>query len=93
MKTCPVWARQVPLPLGLSSADRVIAVSPSYAQEIMTPEFGCSLETFLQSRQDTVMGILNGLDQVQLGPNDRSGYSRSVLAPKTLKTAWKIAKR
>jgi starch synthase len=64
----PGWARQVPLPLGLASADRVVAVSPSYAQEIMTPEFGCSLETFLQSRQDSVMGILNGLDQVSWDP-------------------------
>jgi starch synthase len=64
----PEWARRIPLPMGLAAADRVIAVSPSYAQEIMTPDFGCSLEGFLQSRQDTVMGILNGLDQASWDP-------------------------
>jgi starch synthase len=64
----PAWARQMPLPLGLASADRVIAVSASYAEEILTPEFGCSLETFLQSRRDTVIGILNGLDQESWDP-------------------------
>ncbi len=64
----PAWARQMPLPLGLASADRVIAVSSSYAEEILTPEFGCSLETFLQSRKETVSGILNGLDQENWDP-------------------------
>ncbi len=59
----PTWARQYPLPLGLLSADRIVAVSPSYAREILTPEFGCGLENFLLTRQDAIMGILNGLDQ------------------------------
>ncbi len=65
----PDWARLIPLPLGLVSADRIVAVSSSYADEILTPEFGCSLETFLQSRQETVTGILNGLDQTSWDPS------------------------
>jgi starch synthase len=58
----PKWARHFPLPLGLLSADQITAVSPTYAQEIMTPEFGCGLQDFLQSRSDRISGILNGLD-------------------------------
>ncbi len=65
----PDWARLIPLPLGLVAADRIVAVSSSYADEILTPEFGCSLETFLQSRQETVTGILNGLDQTSWDPS------------------------
>lgn len=59
----PVWARQFPLPLGLLAADRIVAVSPTYAREILTPEFGCGLQDFLNSRSSIVSGILNGLDQ------------------------------
>ena len=58
----PWWARTQPLPLGLWSADTVVAVSPTYAREIMTPDFGCGLEDFLSSRSANVTGILNGLD-------------------------------
>ncbi len=64
----PTWARQFPLPLGLLSADRIVAVSPSYAREVLTPDFGCSLENFLLTRQDAVLGILNGLDQIVWDP-------------------------
>ena len=65
----PDWARLIPLPLGLVSADQIVAVSSSYADEILTPEFGCGLENFLRSRQDTVSGILNGLDQSSWDPS------------------------
>jgi len=58
----PEWGVQHPLPLGLLTADKIVTVSPTYAQEIMTSEFGCGLENFLQSRKDDVSGILNGLD-------------------------------
>jgi starch synthase len=64
----PAWASTLPLPLGLSAADRIVAVSPSYAEEILTPEFGCGLELFLQNRRQSVMGILNGLDQDNWDP-------------------------
>ena len=64
----PDWARPLPLPLGLFSADRVVAVSPTYAQEILTPEFGCGLETFLHRRKDILLGILNGIDTQSFDP-------------------------
>ncbi len=58
----PAWARHMPLPLGLWSADNIVAVSPTYAREILTPEFGSGLEMFLKTRQDVISGILNGIN-------------------------------
>lgn len=58
----PPWTYHQPLPLGLQFADQIIAVSPQYAREILTPEFGCEMDAFLQSRQLSISGILNGLD-------------------------------
>lgn len=58
----PVWARTLPLPMGINSADRIIAVSSTYAQEIMTPEFGCDLQNFIISKQKHLIGIVNGID-------------------------------
>ena len=39
-ESLPEWARHLPLPLGLLYADKIIAVSPNYAKEVLTPEFG-----------------------------------------------------
>ena len=64
----PEWARTQPLPLGLWSADEVVAVSPTYAHEILTPEFGCGLEEFLDNRSASISGILNGLDLAAWDP-------------------------
>lgn len=58
----PDWALTQPLPLGLWAADAIIPVSPAYAEEIMTPEFGCGLESYLHKRAKNITGILNGLD-------------------------------
>ncbi|MCX8024813.1 MAG: glycogen synthase, partial [Thermanaerothrix sp.] len=64
----PEWAQTLPLPMGLWAADHINAVSPTYAEEILTPEFGCGLETFLQGRKDHLSGILNGLDDEEWDP-------------------------
>jgi len=58
----PTWARKFPLPLGLQTADRIVAVSPTYAREILGPEYGCGLEKFLSERKKVISGIINGLD-------------------------------
>ena len=72
----PEWARHAPLPMGLLYADRIIAVSPHYAEEILTPEFGCGLDTFLKTRQSAIMGILNGLDTADWNPETDPAISR-----------------
>ena len=61
-KRLPAWARELPLPMASSAADQVLTVSPTYAREIMTPEFGCDLDPFYVSIKDRVSGILNGID-------------------------------
>ena len=47
---------------GILYADRVTTVSPSYAHEIMTPEFGCGLDLILRMESGKVSGIVNGID-------------------------------
>jgi len=47
---------------GLMFADRVTTVSPSYAREIATHEFGCGLDGVIRGRGADVAGILNGID-------------------------------
>lgn len=47
---------------GLLFSDMVTTVSPTYAKEIQTPQFGCGLDGVLRSRSQKVAGILNGLD-------------------------------
>jgi starch synthase len=64
----PEWARVMPLPLGLWASDAVVAVSPSYANEVLTEEFGCGLNDFLQFRRETLSGILNGIDTDSFDP-------------------------
>jgi starch synthase len=50
------------LKAGLRYADRITTVSPTYAAEILTPEFGCGMEGVLQDRGGDFIGILNGID-------------------------------
>ena len=47
---------------GLRFADHITTVSPTYAQEITTPAFGCGLEGVMRSREGHISGILNGID-------------------------------
>ena len=47
---------------GLQCADAITTVSPSYAQEICTPEFGMGLDGVLRSRRAVLSGIVNGID-------------------------------
>ena len=53
---------------GLVSADCLTTVSPTYAHEIQTSEFGCGLEGVLNVRQSELFGILNGIDPDEWGP-------------------------
>ncbi|NNL67920.1 MAG: glycogen synthase [Myxococcales bacterium] len=47
---------------GLAWADRIVAVSPSYAEELETPAFGEGLEGLYQFRSHRLVGIANGID-------------------------------
>src|SRR5690606_18470985 len=56
------------LKLGIRFADAVTTVSPTYAREIQTPEYGMALEGLLRERREHLSGILNGVDYRQWGP-------------------------
>ena len=53
---------------GLKFADRITTVSPNYAQEIATHEFGCGLDGVIRGRGAAVSGILNGIDDAVWNP-------------------------
>lgn len=53
---------------GLLFAKRLTTVSPTYAREIQTPEYGCGLDGVLRKRQADLTGIVNGIDTVAWDP-------------------------
>jgi len=73
---------------GILYANGICTVSPTYAREIQTEEYGAGLDPFLRSRSSTVVGILNGVDYDEWSPEadryiphrfsagDRSGKAR-----------------
>ncbi|MCL2672825.1 MAG: glycogen synthase [Alphaproteobacteria bacterium] len=56
--------------MAINTADKITTVSPTYAREILTPEYGCGLEKYLQARADDLSGILNGIDIQNWTPNE-----------------------
>lgn len=56
------------LKAGLEAASRITTVSPTYAREIATPEFGMGLDGLIRSRGDRVTGIVNGIDPADWNP-------------------------
>jgi starch synthase len=54
---------------GLIFSDYLTTVSPKYAQEIQTPEYGFGLEGVARSRKDRLIGILNGVDYSAWSPD------------------------
>lgn len=63
------------LKAGLAYSDRITTVSPTYAREIQTAEFGYGMEGLLAARQRDLVGILNGIDEALWDP------ARDVLLP------------
>lgn len=49
-------------------AGRLSTVSPTYAAEIMTPQFGMGLDGLLRGRQADLSGIVNGIDTAEWNP-------------------------
>ena len=53
---------------GLEFADHITTVSPNYAREIATHEFGCGLDGVIRGRGAQVTGVLNGIDDEVWNP-------------------------
>ena len=73
---------------GLVYADCLTTVSPTYATEIQSSEFGCGLEGVLVARRADVVGILNGIDPDEWNPKTdphlSAHYGPDELAGKSL---------
>jgi starch synthase len=65
------------LAAAIEAAEIVNTVSPGYAREAVTPEFGMGLDALLRSRGDRFVGILNGLDNAVWDP----AHDASLAAP------------
>jgi starch synthase len=71
---------------GILYADGICAVSPTYAREIQTDEYGVGLQGILRQRSSTVVGILNGVDYNEWNPETdkhiKDHFSPTDLGPK-----------
>ncbi len=57
------------LKAGIISADAITTVSPNYAKQILTKEYGAGLDGVLKDREKDIAGILNGLDYDEWNPS------------------------
>ncbi|MCH2077250.1 MAG: glycogen synthase GlgA [Rhodobacteraceae bacterium] len=64
------WGQVSALKAGLNYADRLTTVSPTYAEELMRPEFGMGMDGVLRRRRNDLQGILNGIDTTVWSPED-----------------------
>lgn len=78
---------------GIQNADKITTVSPTYAKEIRTQQYGCGLESCLEYRGADLIGILNGIDQTSWNPQKDLHLPQPIspTRPKTGKQACKIA--
>jgi starch synthase len=66
-----------PMRRGITNADVINTVSPTYAQEITSEEYGEGLEDLLREKRENLFGILNGIDYETNDPaTDRSLASK-----------------
>jgi starch synthase len=62
------WNQVSFLKAGLVWSDWLTTVSPTYAREIQTPEYGAGLDGLLRDRATKITGILNGVDYNEWNP-------------------------
>jgi starch synthase len=80
------WGDISYLKAGLVYSDALSTVSPTYAKEIQTPEYGKGLDGLLRARSAVLTGILNGADYERWNPETdpylAANYSAADPAPK-----------
>jgi starch synthase len=70
---------------GLQSATAITTVSPSYARDILQPNFGMGLEGVIAAREDDLHGIVNGIDVETWNP-EADPLIASTYGPATLRS-------
>jgi starch synthase len=96
MEQLEYWGRISFLKGGINHADILTTVSPTYAREIQTAEFGFGFDGILRRRASNLVGILNGIDTEEWDPaHDKylpRPYDADDLSGKTLAKAELLAK-
>jgi starch synthase len=88
MRGVEYWGKVSFLKGGLVFSDALNTVSPTYAREIQTPEYGLGLDGVLRDRSAVLAGILNGVDYAEWNPETdpliTAHYSREDLRGKAI---------
>ena len=78
-------------------ADAITTVSPTYAREIQTPDYGAGLDGLLRFRSDHLLGIVNGIDVDTWNPRTDpflpAQYSERTLADKEINKRYLLESR
>ena len=82
------WGKISLLKAGIVYSDAITTVSPTYAMEIQTPEYGMGMEGILRGRNRSLYGILNGVDYNEWDPSRdhhlASCYSKKSISGKVM---------
>ncbi len=78
--------------LALRTAERITTVSPSYAKEILTQQYGAGLEDILKQRENDTQGIINGIDTDEWNPG-RDTLIPSHFSPSAMKGKGKCKRK
>lgn len=62
------WGQISALKAALMGADRITTVSRTYAEELLTPDFGMGMDGVLRHRKGDLVGIVNGIDEEAWNP-------------------------
>ena len=61
----------------INYSDKILVVSPKYAEEILTPEFGEGMDYTLRCQQHKIVGILNGIDYTAFDPKKDKAIAKN----------------
>jgi starch synthase len=82
------WGKISLLKAGIVYSDAITTVSPTYAVEIQTPEYGMGMEGIIRNRRRSLYGILNGVDYNEWDPSNddhlASYYSKRSISGKMI---------
>ena len=80
---------------GIALSDRLVTVSPTYAREIQTPEYGNGMDGLLRFRRNVLHGILNGIDVGAASLADPSWapvWASAAQLPSAVRITWKASR-
>jgi starch synthase len=88
MEGLEFWGQVSYLKAGIVWADAITTVSPTYAWEIQTPEYGYGLDGVLRMRTSRIIGILNGVDYEEWNPEHDPHLAKHYSAKNLANKRW-----